>query len=250
MVGDYSNCNYRFPTTHWSLIGQAGGEGGDNAHRAALSELLVRYLPSLRAHLVIKKRIDVHEAEDLVQGFVANKVLERNLVGMAEAGRGRFRSLLATALDNYVANERQRHAAKKRAADRASSLDEPHQEQLASHDQPPSNSLDVEWGKQVLSEALRRLRAECQVTGQLARWQVFELRVLKPVFEDRQPLPYDEVVDHCGFLSPTQASNALITAKRAFARVLREVVAEYAQDEQEVEEELRDLRLILSGAKH
>jgi hypothetical protein len=44
--------------------------------------------------------------------------------------------------------------------------------------------------------------------------------------------------------SPTQLWNAVRTGKLLFARVLRAVVAEYAESEDEVEAELVDLRAI------
>ena len=113
-----------FPTTHWSLVGRAGYQGDEELHRAALNDLLKRYLPALQAHLIYGKRIDVNEADDLVQGFVTNKVLERDLIQRAEPERGRFRSLLATALDNYVSSVRAKQGAAKRKADRAKSLDD------------------------------------------------------------------------------------------------------------------------------
>ena len=90
------------------------------------------------------------------------------------------------------------------------------------------------------------MRAECEVTGHKERWRVFQARVLSPLLDNVEPVEYEELVEECGFTSPAQASNALITAKRSFNRILREVVAEYARDTEEVEEELRQLMLSLS----
>jgi hypothetical protein len=59
----------RFPTTHWSLVDLARA-GRGTLQRNALDQLLTRYWPALKAHLVVKKRIDPDEAEDLVQGFI------------------------------------------------------------------------------------------------------------------------------------------------------------------------------------
>ena len=39
----------RFPTTHWTLVGRAGDGTSEGAVAAALSELLTRYRPALRA---------------------------------------------------------------------------------------------------------------------------------------------------------------------------------------------------------
>jgi hypothetical protein len=53
-------------------------------------------------------------------------------------------------------------------------------------------------------------------------------------------------VEKFGFRSPTEASNALVTAKRMFVRALRAVVAEYARDENGIDREIEELRAILS----
>ena len=51
-----------------------------------------------------------------------------------------------------------------------------------------------------------------------------------------------------GASSPLQLSNLLVTGKRMFLRTLRGVIAEYARDEDEVEEELRELKRVLEHA--
>jgi hypothetical protein len=51
-----------------------------------------------------------------------------------------------------------------------------------------------------------------------------------------------------GLESAQQAANLLVTAKRHFRRVLQSVVGEYVSSEAEIEEEIADLRSILSEA--
>src|SRR3954452_18501690 len=91
-----------FPSTQWSVVGRAGSGANDDARRRALATLLARYLPALRSYLRAKHRVDPDRADDLVQGFLTDKVLEQDLIRQADRGRGRFRTFLLTALDNYV----------------------------------------------------------------------------------------------------------------------------------------------------
>lgn len=235
----------RFPTTHWSLVDLAAAGRGTTG-RDALDRLLARYWPALKTHLMVRKRINSNEAEDLVQGFIENKILERDLISTAESGRGRFRSLLATALDNYVANQlRQRHAAK-RGPDRATSLDQEAYEHCAATHDAPHDAFDVAWAREVLAEILRQMQAECDQSGRDDVWTMFQVRVLAPILEGAEPPSYEQIVDRFGFSSPTQASNALVTAKRMFSRIMRSVISEYADDEDDIDAEIRELQDILS----
>ena len=101
-----------FPSTNWSLVRHAG-DRLDVQQSDALQTLLTRYWPALKKHLVRRKHLQESDADDLVQGFIERKVLERNLMATAEPSRGRFRSLLVRSLDNYVANQFERITAKK-----------------------------------------------------------------------------------------------------------------------------------------
>jgi len=245
MADPFATNYQRFPTTHWSLVGQAGADALSNSE--ALNQLLTRYLPALRTHLVAKRRIDRHEADDILQGFMTSRILENDLVELADAGRGRFRSLLATALDNYAANEFRDRSVKKRAPDQAGNLAEGDVDLAAKSRDDPSQSLDIAWAKQLLSECLARMRVEGTASERGELWGLFELRMLKPIFEGGDPPAYEEIVQRFGYRSPAQASNALITAKRMFARYMRIVVPEYVRDGAEVDGEIAQLQEILAG---
>ncbi len=227
----------RFPTTDWSLVGHAGDKD-DSHQRIALGELLQRYWPALKAHLVIAKRIHPHDAEDLVQGFIETKVLRRNLVGIAEQTRGKFRGLLVTALDNYAANQLRQRTARKRSADCAMAVDPREQDRRSSSQVAVETVFDIEWARQLLAEVARRMQAECVASGRPDLWGVFEARILGPIVAGAEPIGYQNIVRRFHFRSPSQASNALITAKRMYARLLRAVVAEYVLEEEDIDREI------------
>jgi hypothetical protein len=63
-----------------------------------------------------------------------------------------------------------------------------------------------------------------------------------------QPPSYDSLRTRFELESAAQASNLVVTGRRAFSRALWSVVAEYAGDEAEVEVEIRDLWSILARA--
>jgi DNA-directed RNA polymerase specialized sigma24 family protein len=235
-----------FPTTHWSLVGRAG-QAAEADRRHALEQLLMRYLPPMRAHLTQAKRLSVDEAEDVLQAFLAEKVLAQNVIGRADSARGRFRSFILTSLNNFLSNVRRDSGAQKRGGGRiesASPIDG-----VAAPDGSPADTFDVAWAREVLRQAIEAMRVECESGGRTATWEVFRARVLDPVFSDAEPVPYPELVRMFNFESPAQASNALVTANRHFMRVLRRVVGGYEQDAAAIEAELLDLRRIVAGPR-
>lgn len=235
----------RFPTTAWSLVARAGvAESG--ANREALGQLLTRYLPAMRAHLVRRKGFRPDVADDLVQEFVAGKIVERGLIARADQKLGKFRTFLLTALDRFVANQIRDQRAKKRSPGEGMLGPMGDYTEAVSPEEGPSEAFDVEWARGVIGEALRQVRAQCEASGRADLWGVFECRVVRPSLDGEEPPDYRELVARFGFKSPTQASNALTTAKRMYARALRAVVGEYAEGDDEVESEIGELQRVLA----
>ena len=107
------------PTTDWSLVAHASLPD-EQTGLESLNELLGRYRPALKAHLVLKKKFPPPQADDLIQGFLSAKVLEDGLVSRADPRKGKFRTILLTALDNYVIGVIRHDGAKKRSPEKGS----------------------------------------------------------------------------------------------------------------------------------
>jgi len=235
----------RFPTTRWSLV-DVIRRGDARATREALEELLGRYLPALRAHVVYRRRIAPHEADDLVQEFIASRVLEKDLIAGADRNRGRFRSYLLKALDRFLIDWVRQARAKKRSPGEGAIVPLDDQDQSIEWQETPSDVFHATWARGVVAEALRRVRSQCESSRRPELWAILECRLLDPILKGTQPADYEQLVERFDLKSPAQASNLLITARRMCARALRSVVAEYAEDEQEIESEITELREILA----
>jgi DNA-directed RNA polymerase specialized sigma24 family protein len=242
MSVDLNDAGSRFPTTRWPLIARASGDSEES--RQALAELLRRYLPPLRAHLRYSRGVQASEAEDVLQHFVADKILEQGLIAHARQEKGRFRSFLRTSLNHFLSNRRRSRFSGRRAADRAGPL--PEGAEPVDPAPPVGDDFDIAWARQVLAQTLEAMKAECRASGHEAVWGVFEARTLAPILRDAPPVPYQELVEKWGFVSPSQASNARITANRMFVRLLRQAVGAYEADDDAIEEEISDLMKILS----
>src|SRR6185295_7108431 len=94
-----------FPVTHWTMVERAGLAEDETTQRQALVQLLTRYMPALKAHLVRRRGIELARADDLLQEFLLTKVLHGELIAEARRDKGRFRTFLLTVLDRFVISE-------------------------------------------------------------------------------------------------------------------------------------------------
>ncbi|HRY50572.1 MAG TPA: transposase [Candidatus Paceibacterota bacterium] len=100
-----------YATTHWSVVLAAGGQDTPQS-AAALEQLCRTYWYPLYAY-VRRRGYGPEDAQDLTQEFFA-RLLAKQWVGMADPGRGRFRSFLLAALNHFLANEWHRGQSAKR----------------------------------------------------------------------------------------------------------------------------------------
>ncbi len=185
-----------------------------------------------------------NEAEDFLQDFMMKKVLQPGWLERADPKRGRFRDFLKSSLRHYVVGEIRNREAEKRGG-RAPAVPFEDLEQEIAGPEPLSDSFDIAWLRMLLAEALERMERACVVSENNHIWKIFQTRLLQPTLEGAEPLSYEDLVAQFGFKSPSQATNALGTAKRMFARHLRDVVAQYETGDQAVRAEIDALRHFL-----
>ncbi|HEY1683463.1 MAG TPA: hypothetical protein VGG19_01755 [Tepidisphaeraceae bacterium] len=236
-----------FTTTHWSLIGRAGS-GGDAERKAALNQLLQRYLPALRAHLILQKHLQDASADDLLHDFILSKDVLQEIIRQAKPERGRFRDFLLKALTYFMIDQHRRAKAQKRAADAAIPINENFD--AVDNLIDSRDVFDVAWARQLLTDAIEDMRTNCQRDGRLDIWDIFQGRLLDPLLHDAQPVPYKVLVARHRLDSPDTASNLLETARRRFKKSLWNRIAEYEPDEEMIKAEIADLLRILSGDKN
>ena len=127
--------------------------------REARTRLLRRCLGSLAGHPTRRGGLDPHEAEDLLQGFLTSRVPE-NLLARATWEWGGFRSFLLVTRDHVVANERRAGRVRKRSQGVLRNLDES-TGRADSQEASPDRAFELAPAREVLAEALRRMRREC-----------------------------------------------------------------------------------------
>ena len=222
-------------TSVWTLVKQV--QAG-TTRRESLDTLLQRYRAPLKAHLVVRKRLSSDAADDVIQGFIVSKILESGLIESADRQKGRFRSLLLTALDRYLIDQHRKKMEPTQALD--AGIPEP-----TASDAAEEEAFNVAWARQVIDLALERMKTECDNSKRPDIWGVFSLRVIEPSLSGTPAASYEDVTSRFGFKSAAQASNVLMTGKRMFRRAMEAVVAEYADSDADIREEVQALQKLL-----
>jgi len=228
---------HEFATTWWTLVEQARSDG--TAIRTEAIDLLVRrYLPPLRAHLILRKRLSEDVADDVLQAFVADKILSQYLLRHADREKGKFRSLLLSSLDNFFIDWIRKNP-------REQGLPVNCEEPAAAQSQA-ADIFDAAWASQLLNDVLTEMKSECEANNQHGIWGVFENRLLAPALSHVAPVAYETLCERFELESPEKASNALVTAKRKFEKAFARVAIGYQHDDEQPGDVLRELTAVLS----
>jgi RNA polymerase sigma-70 factor (ECF subfamily) len=156
-----------FATTHWSIVLEAGQAQRDGAENA-LAELCRKYWLPLYAY-VCRRVQDTNEAQDLTQEFFT-RLLEKEILAQATPERGRFRSFLLTAMQNFLTNEWRKTQANKRGGGlRTLSLDFTAGDSKLNfepgHDWTAERIFERNWSITLLDHVLSQLRDEYAASG-------------------------------------------------------------------------------------
>lgn len=168
MTADSDQPHASFATTHWSIVLEAGRGGTCADADGALAQLCQKYWFPLYAY--VRRRVhDTNEAQDLTQEFFA-RLLEKEILAEADPDRGRFRSFLLTAMQNFLTNEWRKAQANKRGGGaKLLSLDFSAGDSKLNfepgHDWTAERIFERNWGITLLEHVLARLRDEYATAG-------------------------------------------------------------------------------------
>jgi RNA polymerase sigma-70 factor (ECF subfamily) len=228
----------RFATTHWSLVIAAGNrQSADSA--GALVSLCESYWYPLYA-FIRRQGYSADDAQDLTQGFFA-RLLEKNYLGDADQSRGKFRSFLLAAAKHFLANERDRAAARKRGGGRTLvSLDFATAE--GRYGREPVDAATPEalfarrWALTLLERVLDRLQDDYTAAGNVALFEG-----LKPFLApDGSGTTYAELGRQLG-MSEGAVKVAVHRLRKRYRRLLEDEIAHTVTEACEVEDEIREL---------
>jgi DNA-directed RNA polymerase specialized sigma24 family protein len=238
---DKNAASSQWPVTDWSDLARTAVSVGQETER--LEQLIFRYQRPLRRYLLLVFPFLENESDEILQDFAQDKLLKTGWLSRANRARGRFRDFLKSSLKNFV-NDRLRKNARAPGSLDALLIDPPAEQQN-------DDLFDLNWLQEVLAETLRRMEVDCErpVKNQPNRtriWDVFRLRFVQPILEDREPLGYRELVERCGIRSLFEAHSLLATGKRMFVRLFGQVIGEYEGRGAALREEVEHFRGFLA----
>ncbi|MCZ6543543.1 MAG: hypothetical protein O6768_07740 [Planctomycetota bacterium] len=230
-----------FQTTSWTLIEKA------KVDPAALEVLLERYRPPVYAYLCKAKRVQPADADDLVQAFMCEVVLGRDLISRAKKDNGRFRSLLLSCLGRFVTDQyRHEHGRNGEGRPKFVPLDPQMLDAVAANESDdPAMAYNDAYAATTLDVTLARVEADCRRRRMQRQWEAFEARVLRPNKYGCQPAPYEELMQSLGERDPQKIYTMVDTIKDKLRREFLRVVAEGVSDPGEVDEEVAQLTRLL-----
>lgn len=237
---DMGGLQEAFLTTHWSLVEHIQS---DDKNRAMVGLLLDRYWKPVYCFLR-HKQYNNEKAKDLTQGFFHEVVLNRNLVQRADQTKGRFRTFLLHALDQYLLNEKRSQATQKRSPrGKLVSFDVVNPPALpeALSRSSPEDSYNYAWMASMLDQVLSDVEAKCTEDGLETHWHVFQEKVVEPILRDTLPPSFAELCEKYGIEDEKKAANMLTTAKRRVRKALNQFLCNTATSEDEMHEEFAEL---------
>jgi RNA polymerase sigma-70 factor (ECF subfamily) len=240
----------QFITTRWSVVlSCADSELESVAARNALSELCKTYWRPIFTY-ICRRGYSAHDAEDLTQDFFTN-LLQGSLLERADPERGRFRSLLLKALQDFLGHAAEKLRARKRGggmkfvswddwmAEAPSQLSVSPQ---ALNSWSPERLYDLRWAATVVEQALQRLREECQSKKRLRLFETLSLYLAI----DRTDVSYQNLATGLG-IAESAVKKQLHNLRRRYRWLLWDEVAQTVQNPDDVEGEIRHLCATLSA---
>ncbi len=204
---------------------------------AALEDLCRAYWLPLYSFLR-RQGQSPHDAEDLVQGFLARLLAREDLAGVGPE-KGRFRTFLLTSLRNFVVKQALRDKALKRGGGQIPiSINAEEAERLCGPDltaTSPEAAFDRRFAQAVVTRAFAALREEHHARG---KEMFFE--TLSPYLGGAEPDGYGQAAAKLGMASGAVAVT-VHRMRRRLRELLRAEVRQLCSSAAEEEQEMKHL---------
>ena len=235
-----------FHTTHWTVILEAAKPDEDEAARQALATFSETYWPPLYT-FVRRRGHSPSDAQDLVQGFFEH-LLEKNTLSRADQEKGKLRTFLLGAMQNFLLKQHERMSAMKRGGGKqiVSFDDQLIDAEAAMHATMHLNevsSYDAAWASAIVARSWKNVRERFVAEGK-SEW----FDALRPFAAGgtNQPAEQSQVAEKLG----TNVENlrvAISRLRQRYRHALRAEVASTVSNPNDIDNELHYLYQILTS---
>ena len=232
-----------FATTHWSVVLAAKGPNAPGVTES-LEKLCQAYWYPLYAY-VRRQGENPQDAQDLTQGFFA-RLLEKDCLARVDRAKGKFRSFLLAALKHFLADERDKARTQKRGGGQPQiSLDTQEAEERyglePAHNLTPEKLFERRWALSLLFAVFDRLAQDYAEAGKEELFQVIQA-FLAP---NAGQMDYTSAARRLN-MKEGAVRMAVHRLRRRYGKLFRQEVAHTVSTEDEIEDEMNQLRRILS----
>ncbi len=235
-----------FPLTDWQRLEVLRG-GSEEEKRAALGQLFLSYREPILGFLARQGRT-ADRAEDLVQDFFLSAIKDQ-LFEKADANKGRFRNLLLTALQHYAAKAHRAGQAQRRHPTEGfagADISDLAEGTVPSSGLTPEEEFNLKWAQALVRRVLAAFQAEYAGPERQAHAVIFDRLLIGPSLRGSEPPTQRELAAELG-LSEKEVANRLVTARRAYLRLLRAEIKSYVSTDDQIDEEIRAVARALGG---
>jgi len=235
-----------FPSTQWTIIHRAGDDSVES--QQAFSELLALYWKPIYV-LVRAKGQDNETAKDTTQDFIMH-LMEKDFPKKLDKSKGRFRSYLRRALENFIINRAEYNKAQKRGGGMNllsldyNSAETSYRIQVSANVSRPDEVFDREWAYSIFHRSIEKLRSEMD-----SRYGENVFRVLQEYFRPTgSPLSNEETAVKIKM----SANHFKVFLHRMRARLrdlIRAEIRATVSHESEVQQEMAELLKILTSPR-
>jgi RNA polymerase sigma factor, sigma-70 family len=241
-----------FATTHWSVVAACACES--ETADAALAQLCRDYWPPLYT-FARRRGYSPADAQDIVQGFFAY-LLKNKAYARTDRTKGKFRSFLLAALKNYMSDVWDRARALKRGGDyeflllddEIDAVETLYSRETAALILSEEQQYERAWAAALVARALKQIQKDFNNPESVrGKRQASLFHALKPFLTGGVGLPSQEAVARQLHMPIDTLRSHLARMRSRYREFLREEVARTIGSADDVDEELRHLRSILTA---
>lgn len=234
MTGYRGMCS--FPPTQWTMLIQKWHCLDEQLQQRVREEFCKRYRNPVW-FCVRQNGVPEHDAEDVVQGFFADKIFGKSLPAKADRAKGRFRDYLRMVLRNYVSDWFKKKKRQPVLVQGASYCGESAQPIPGL---TPEEVFDHKLVSDLVLGVITEVREWYCGRGKTKHWEVFQARRLWEIMAGDAKTPYEKICKDLA-ISKKDAQRMLVVANRQFKNVLRKRVRALVASVEDVEPEIREM---------